>query len=439
MKKKILLVCSMLLAALLLSGCGVRTINELYALPKRSAEYDELQSAIDIAMAGLEYSAPLIGDNQQAVQLADLTGDGMEEYLVFAKGSFESPMQILVFEQEENGKIRIMEVITSNGTSFEQVEYAEIDGKPGYELVVGRQVSDQLMGSASVYSFASGRAERLMNAGYTKLMTYDLGGSEQKEILLVQRGESDTDNAVAVLYRYRSKSMVRSVEVDLSRPALDVKRVTAGRLQCGTPAVYVSFATEESAIRTDILALKGERLTRIDGFGNDASEVQALKNYYVYGEDVDDDGILELPSLISVQPISDNWKMEEQYQIQWYSVDLEGNRTNKRSTFHNYSSGWYLILDDAWAEYITVYQVGNTYAFYMWNEAFNRAEAVFTIFALSGSDRLTQAEEDGRFPLYHGDGVIYAGKLESDAYDISQEYLMKSFHVIHQDWNTGAA
>jgi len=429
----------MILAALLLSGCGMRTINELYALPKRSAEYNELQSSIDIAMAGLEYSAPLYGENQQAVQLADLTGDGVDEYLVFAKGGFESPMQILVFQQEENGRIQIMEVITSNGASFEQVEYAQIDGKPGYELVVGRQVSDQLMASVSVYSFASGRAERLMNAGYTKLLTYDLGGSDQKEILLIQRGESDADNAVAVLYRYRSKSMARSVEVDLSCPALDVKRVTAGRLQCDTPAVYVSFATEESTIRTDVLALEGERLIRIDGSGSEGPAVQTLKNYYVYAEDVDDDGVLELPSLLSVQPVSENWNMEEQYQIQWYSIDLQGNRTNKCSTFHNYSGGWYLDLDDAWARYITVYQVGNTYAFYMWNEKFNEAIAVFTIFALSGSDRQNQAEVDGRFALHHGDGVIYAAKLESDAYNITQEYLTKSFHVIHQDWNTGAA
>ena len=82
MKKRILLICA-LMAALLLSGCA-RTIDELYSPPKRSEEFSRLQAAIDIAMAGLNYSAPLSGEHQQAVQMADLDGDGSDEYLVFA-------------------------------------------------------------------------------------------------------------------------------------------------------------------------------------------------------------------------------------------------------------------------------------------------------------------------------------------------------------------
>ena len=437
-KKKWILLHMLILTALLFSGCSMRTIDEMYSLPKRSEAYSDLQSAIDIAMAGLDYSAPLTGENQQAVQMADLDGDGQEEYLVFTKGSFDNPMQILVFTQE-NGRIQIMEVISSNGTAFDQVEYVEIDGKPGYELVVGRKVSNQLMGSASVYSFANGRAERLMNAGYSKLLTCDLGSSDQKEVLLIQRGESDADNAVAVLYRYRSKSMVRSVEVPLSRPALDVKRVAAGKLQCGTPAVFVSSATDENAIRTDILALRDDVLVKLEYDSVEQAGVQTLRNYYVYPEDVNEDGIMELPSLLSVNPISASWQMEEQYQVRWYSVDLEGNRTEKRSTFHNYDGGWYLELDNAWADYVTVYQVGNTYAFYMWNDTYKEAVAVFTLYSLTGSDRLTQSTEDGRFALHQSDGVIYAARFESDVtrYGITEEYMIKSFHLIHKDWNTG--
>ena len=438
MKKKWILTSMLIAAALLFSGCAMRTIDEMYSLPKRSEAYANLQSAIDIAMAGLEYSAPLTGENQQAVQMADLNGDGTEEYLVFTKGSFVNPMQILVFTQE-NGGIQIMEVITSNGTAFDQVEYAEIDGKPGVELVVGRRVSDQLMGSLAIYSFANGRAERLLNAGYSKFVTYDMGGSDQKEVVLIQRGESDADNAVAVLYRYRSKSMTRSVEVRLSHPAQDVKRITTGKLQCGTSAVYISSITGENVVYTDILALEADSLVKLEYATVQTSGVHTLRNYYVYAEDVDEDGVIEIPSLISVNPVSASWQMEEQYQVRWYSVDLQGNRTDKRSTFHNYDGGWYLELDNAWADFVTVYQVGNTYAFYMWNDTYKEAVAAFTLYALSGSDRETQSTEDGRFALYHGDGVIYAARFESDVskYGITEEYMTKSFHLIHKDWNTG--
>ena len=319
------------------------------------------------------------------------------------------------------------------------MEYAEIDGKPGLELIVGRRVSDQLMGSVAIYSFASGRAERLLNAGYSEFVTYDLGGSEQKEVLLIQRGESDADNAVAVLYRYRSKSMTRSVEVRLSNPAQNVKRITSGKLQCGTAAIYISTISEDNSVYTDILALQDDSLVKLEYSNVQTSGVGTLRNYYVYAEDMDDDGIIEIPSLISVNPVSASWQMEEQYQVRWYSVDIEGNRTEKRSTFHNYDGGWYLELDNIWADYVTVYQVGNTYAFYMWNDTYKEAIAVFTLFALTGSDRIAQSTGDGRFVLHHGDSVIYAARFESDVskYGITEEYMTKSFHLIHKDWNTG--
>lgn len=438
MKKRIWLLCLTLLAALLLSGCA-RTIDELYSPPKRSEEYSRLQSAIDIAMAGLDYSAPLTGENQQAVQMADLDGDGAEEYLVFAKGNSDKPMQILVFSQQEDGDVAITEVITSNGSAFELVQYEDIDGKPGLELVVGRQVSDQLMGSVSVYSFSSGRAERLMNAGYSKLLTLDLGGSEQKELLLVQRGESDQANAIAVLYRYRAKSMTRSVEVELSRPANSVKRVSAGKLQCGTQAVFVSSSTEESAIRTDILALSDDRLVKVAVKGPQEHIVQTLGNYYVFADDVDEDGIMEIPSLIPVRPVSAAWNVEEQYLIRWYSADREGVQTDKLHSFHNFSDGWYLRLSSDWINQLTVNQVGSTYAFSMWDDGFGEANAVFTIYALSGSDRETQATEDGRFVLSSSADVIYAARLEAGHadYGIDEENLKSSFHLIHQDWKSG--
>ena len=439
MKKRILLLLCTMLTVLLLSGCA-RTIDELYSPPKRSEEYSRLQSAIDIAMAGLDYSAPLTGEHQQAVQMADLNGDGVEEYLVFAKGDSDKPMQILVFTQQEDGDVEISEVISSNGSAFELVLYEDIDGKPGLELVVGRQVSEQLMGSVSVYSFSSGRAERLMNAGYSRLLTLDLGGSEQKELLLVQRGESEQANAIAVLYRYRAKSMVRSVEVELSRPSNSVKQVSAGRLQCGTQAVFVSSSTEESAIRTDILLLQEDRLRKVMVTGPMEETVQTLSNYYVFAEDVNDDGIMEIPSLIPVRPVSASWNMEEHHLIRWYSVDAQGTQTDKLHSFHNFSDGWYLKVDKDWVAQLTVNQVGSTYAFYMWDDGFGEAVPVFTVYALSGSDRQTQSTEDGRFVLNSGTDVIYAARLESGAaiYDIDEEYLKTSFHLVHQEWKSGA-
>ena len=164
MKKRILLL--VLLTALLLSGCAMRTVEEMYTPPKRSEEYKELQAAIDTAMYGLTFSSPQSGENQQTVQMADLDGDGTDEFLVFAKGASEKPLQVLIFQQDEEGNVRTMDTIGSNGMAFEQVEYVEFDDNPGCELIVGIQVSDQVLRSVAVYSFHNGDAEQLLLNGY---------------------------------------------------------------------------------------------------------------------------------------------------------------------------------------------------------------------------------------------------------------------------------
>lgn len=439
MNRKRILVLLLVLTALLFTGCGMRTVEEMYALPKRSEEYLHLQRAIDMAMAGLEYSAPIAGENQQTVQTADLDGDGVEEYLVFAKGNLEKPLQILIFCQTPEGECQIMSVIESRGSAFERVEYVEIDHNPGYEIVVGRRVSNQLTGSVAVYSFKDGFAKQIMADGYSRFLTYDLDGDDKKELFLIQPGQSDSDKAVAVLYNFRAGAMERSVEVNLSCRGQEIHRITASKLEGGEPAVYVTSAVDENSLLTDILTLKRNRLTNISQSLETGTSVQTLRNYFVYGDDVDHDGVLELPRLIKMKPLSQDYNIERQYLIQWYSMGLASGETDKMHSFHNYAGGWFVELEKQWVEYVTVDQMGNTYQFFLWDTAFQQVKPVFTIYALSGSDRETQAQLEGRFPLYRTDDVIYAGRLDkaADEYEITQQKLTDAFHLIREDWKTG--
>ena len=142
-----------LAATVLLSGCGLLTLEELYCPPKRSEDYDNLQSVIDKAMRDLTYCAPISGENQQAVQTADLDGDGVDEYLLFAQDSSETPLKILIFCQLASGYM-LMDTIEGYGFAFEFVEYAQMDDRDGVEIIVSRQVSEELARSVSVYRLA---------------------------------------------------------------------------------------------------------------------------------------------------------------------------------------------------------------------------------------------------------------------------------------------
>ena len=440
MKKKILFLV-LTLTALLLTGCAMQTVEEMYAVPKRSAEYSSLQFAIDAAMVGRTYAAPVSGDNQQSVQMADLDGDGVEEYLVFAMANSDKRLQVLIFRQEEDGACSLWEVIESSGAAFEQVEYIHFDQVPGCELVIGSQVSDQVLRSVSVYSFSKGTAEQLLMVGYSKFLTCDLDGNDRKELLVLRPGEAEATRGMAVLYSSRGGQIERSVETELSVDPSQIRRIVPGRLEDGAPAVYVSSSGSDNRILTDIFAFKDGHFTNISTLNPDITGIKTLKNYYVYAEDMDADGVMELPSLVNMKPVSGGTDTEQNFLLRWSSLDTNLWPTDKLFTFHNYVGGWYMQLDSSWAGRVSVEEDLDQYRFYMWDEAYRAATPLFTVYVLTGPTRDEDADKDGRFPLYRAEGVAYAARLEDGAVQLglTQKGLIENFHLIRHDWKAGEA
>lgn len=425
-------------AVLLLAGCNMTTVDELYCLPKRSEEHTNLQTLIDQSMVGMEYGAPLSGENQQTVQTADLNGDGVEEYILFAKSTSDKPLQILIFAEEDENYV-LLDTIESTGTSFDQVEYAQMNNAPGMELIVGRQVSDQVARSVGVYTMVNGQMEQLMTASYTKFICCDLDVDRRSELFILKSGNTDSDNGVAELYDVKSGNLERSHEVNMSEPADSIKRIMTGKLNDGIPAVFVASDVDGSAIITDVYAIVGGQLTNVSFSNESGTSVQTLRNYYVYADDIDEDGVLELPSLISMKRPEDVYADTSQYLIRWYAMTSSGEEVDKMFTYHNYVGGWYLQLNSELASRFTVVQRGTSYEFSLWNENFTESEKLMTVYVLTGQKREEQAVADNRFVLYRGDSTIYSADLEvaSASYGMTRESLAASFHLILQDWKSG--
>lgn len=438
MSRKFILATVALAAALLLNGCAMLTVDQMYAPPKRSAEYEDLQLAIDAAMTDMEYASPLSGENRQNVQIADLDGDGVEEYLVFARDTSESPLKILIFSRDETG-CRLTETIESHGSDFDLVEYINMDSQPGLELVVGRRVSEMILRSVSVYSFAGDEANQIMSVNYSKIVPVDLDSDTLTELMLITRGESDEDNAVAALYDFKDGEISRSLVASLSESIDHIKRIMVGRLHGGVPAVYVASSVADSAIITDVFTLKNGQFANVSFSNESGTSVQTLRNYYVYADDIDSDGVLELPDLIDMKPVENTWMASNQKLIRWYAMDMDGRELDKMYTFHNFDGGWYLQLDQFLTPRISVVRKDSSYVFYLWDESFQNTQVLMTIHTITGHDRESAAADNGYFVLYRTEGVLYAVQTEAVAMELGlmPELLAESFHPIQMDWKNG--
>lgn len=428
--------------AVVLSGCFFQSTDELYALPQQSEEYYELQSEIDQLMTGgASYAAPTSGTNQQSVQLADLDGDYEDEAIVFVRTNGEKPLKAYVFDRIGEDFQRVA-VIEGDGSSFASVEYVQIDGEPGVEMVLCRQISDQVPQALSVYALRDNRVVELMSASYNEYTTVDLDSDGKMDIFLL-RFSAEERNAVAEYYRYTGNQIEREPEALLSTGVESVRRIITGQVDKGVPAVFVASMYDENSIVTDIFALRDGSFTNITADSTEGTNAQTVRNYNVYATDIDGDGIIELPQPHQLPAASDTTE-SVYWIIDWYCLSVDGDLEKKMTTYHNYSDGWFLVLPEEWEDQLTIsygeVETGiSGYTFSRWNGPDEAPDPIFTIYAFSGEDRKTEASSGGRFLLSERGDVTYAASFGtcSWAYSLSEEDLAAMFRYIQIDWNSG--
>lgn len=420
-----------------LSGC-VMTVEEMYCLPIRSEGYNNLQTVMDPAMDGLSHAAPVSGENQQTVQSADLDGDGEPEIILFARGNDENPLKLLVFHKE-NGVYSLLTQLESSGSDFDQVEYVQLDGQPGLELVVGRQISDQVLRNVTAYRMNDGSLEQLMSASYRKYLICDLDQDHLGEVLVLTGGTEETDSSIAVRYTMENGVTERSAEARLSRPVDQLKRIVLGSLHGGQNAVFVASTVDANTIVTDVFALVDGVLTNVSASSEGGTSVKTLRNYYVYAEDIDRDGEIELPSLVTM-PGSLSRSGGGEHLIRWYAMTPDGGEVDKMYTYHNYPEGWYMELTVESGSLVSVQPLGGgAYSFGLWDRKTGNITPMWLVDVLTGDDRSALAAEEGRFVLMKTDTVVYAARLEMGGRElgVTQEMLTGAFRLIRSSWYTG--
>lgn len=423
-------ICILLLALiLLLDGCALLTLDELYCPPKRPEDNDNLQSVIDEAMKELTYCAPISGPNRQAMQTADLDGDGVDEYLLFAKDDSENPLKILIFSQVASGYV-LMDTIEGYGFAFDFVDFAQMDDRDGVEIIVGRRVSEEVSRSISVYRFTSDFARQMLSTAYSGMAICDLDENGIHELIILNSGASDFSKGLALCYSYTGSEIQRIDTVYLSKPISSLQQVEKGQLEDGTPAVFATSAVSDTILTVDVLILADDMLQNL----SDGSDIPSIKNYQPYPTDIDEDGVMEFPEAVRLSSPSG----QEEYMLKWYAIDSEGTRFVKAHTYHHYQDGWYLLLDEWLDMSLAAEQTEEGCAFYGTDRESGEFIKLFTIYTFTGSDREDLATEGGKTLLYRRESLIFSAGLERAFFTLGlkEAELLEYFQPIRQEWTT---
>ena len=169
-----------------LGGCMFGNVDEMYALPKSSEAYVNLQAKINQEKGSAEYIAPLSGENRQTIQLVDVDGDGVQEAVAFFRDTTsENPLKIVIFKQDEHEEYQVYTRIEGVGSEIESIDYLDLGGSGGMDILVSWQVSGAVHTLVG-YTLAEEQPVEIMRSGYSQYLATDLDGDGKEEIVLAQ-------------------------------------------------------------------------------------------------------------------------------------------------------------------------------------------------------------------------------------------------------------
>ena len=412
-KKIVTMVTVVVLACVLLSGCMNVTAEDLYALPLLSEGYIRLQAMInDILNQGAELSPPTGGINRQAVQLRDLTNNGINEVIAFFSVPGSGTLKVYIFTMED-GDYTIAETIEVIGTSFESVRYADMDGDGYMEIIIGWQMGPALS-QMEIFSIRDFHAVSLARVEYTEFIDFDMTGNGNSDVVVIRPPTHESGIAVLVYSLMPDGELIVNT-ARLSNGVEIVSRVLTGTLIDNTPALFVDSEgrfRDGNRLVTDVYIFRYNELINLtvksaSGVSDETVRTRMLSS------DINRDGLIKIPIPRALKTQTET----QYYAIDWYTFNRRGYSNLSLTTFHNNNDEWLLILPFDWRGRVSVRRqddvAGERTVVFSFVHRDDELLDFLKVYKITGDLREYRARLPGRFTLLESGSAVYAFELLS--------------------------
>ena len=103
-----------------------------------------------------------------------------------------------------------------------------------------RRISNNVSRSVYVFTFAGAEAEQLVMEDYQNFLTVDLDSDSYSELFVLRGGNTQSDKGVVELFSVNDGIMERSIEIDMSETANNLKRIFVGVTSTNSSSLIIS-------------------------------------------------------------------------------------------------------------------------------------------------------------------------------------------------------
>lgn len=377
MKPKKLLLIPICLLCMALCGCSLgASVDNMLTPPKLSEEQNEIyQELINSVGKSVKLKYPRNGDYRSAFVIRNIDDEPGDEALVFYESkdirSGESALRLKFLDKSgenwetvydlacpgnEVDSIVFADLGSDTPSVASETETSALSDRGTSAIILSCTLLNQSEKSVLVLKYKDKKPVELLSSTYSCMSIADLNKDSQNELVIVSVNR-EMQTASASMYTDSTDGLELLSNTPLYGGAADYIRVTQGRLDESTPALFLDYSKGGGQSGTDVLYCYGSRLFCPNSIGSNPASglISRQVNDYmaeIYSFDIDKDGFVEIPSTTPLPGYETLTKPEQLCAVQWYTVKND-NFTLESNSYFSGKYRFALLFPNRWTGVVT--------------------------------------------------------------------------------------
>lgn len=433
---------------LLFSGCSSTGLDAqtLMHPPKATGDMESIHTLLQKKVGdNITLKYPHSGDYRSAIIMHDITGNKQNEAIaLYQNGGNDSEMHI-VFIQKTNGQWSIIGSYRHTATQVDKVCFGDVNGDGRDEVIVGWENSISNTGELCVYSYNQDKISELdLKQSYSQMTVMDFNNDGIDEIFTASTTTPDQP-AIAKLMHIKSNRLEIISIANLDTSVTKYAAINTGRINEKQYGVVLDGYKSTTSMVTEILYWDKVKKELVAPFYNSSSKSVkcTLRNTTTVSQDINNDKIIEIPTVNIMPGYSATVTDESCYITNWQRYDTTNNTLIKvMSTVVNSSGGYWLLIPDMWKDKIKVKTdaTNHSMTFFEWkvlskNGSGAEGEALLKIQVFTEKEWSSLKNTDGFIKLIEQNNTVYAVSIPHPNNTLSMKIndIQNSFKLISQD------
>ena len=458
--KKIVALVMVFVICCFFSGCNINipSVDSLMRPPKLSGENSLLQQTFESTVGdsdSIVMKTPVSGDNRSSYLLYDLDNDTVKEALVLYSDPTKGDLTYITVFKYINKKWSFVSTIKGRSSEIYSVDFSDINGDGASEILISwsQVLSNDAFTPASmisssekvltIYSYNGGSTVLLKNEAYSKLLVEDFDNDSADELFIINISLTNQEKITSgrIVSFDKDYAIEREFKFQLTG-MLDVYNIVSDMYLSGDEThtrVYVDGSISESGIITEVIDISHSDFNVFLPFyeSNISAQPQTLRDVRIYSQDVDNDGIIEIPVIEKLQggvKLSATNDEKTDLNLTVWSEIENNSLTVDSKCLLNSAYGYMFIYPEEWFGNITaVYSEKTaTITFYSLDE---NETLIASLFSIKAVFELDWEKVDDSYTKFDENGVyIYSYSINDDkTKDLYLDIIENNFILLNQE------